>query len=133
MRIFRFIDLIFFKTLNLTFCQISSKTTTESSVFLFSAIHFVSATAENCRFLKFNVSDLQKDQKINAKKHTLAENRQKLPKITYRINALITGTAKQFVTHDYGEKMFDGMIATRNLMKISSQYLLMKVSPLIFV
>ena len=22
----------------------------------------------------------------------------------------ITGTAKQFVTHDYGEKMFDGMI-----------------------
>jgi len=38
----------------------------------------------------------------------------------------ITGTAKQFVTHDYGEKMFDGMIATRNLMKISSQYLLMK-------
>ena len=39
----------------------------------------------------------------------------------------ITGTAKQFVTHDYGEKMFDGMIATRNLMKVSSQYMLMKV------
>ena len=54
-------------------------------------------------------------------------------KIANKINALITGTAKQFVTHDYGEKMFDGMIATRNLMKISSQYLLMKVSPLIFV
>ena len=25
----------------------------------------------------------------------------------------ITGTAKQFVTHDYGEKLFDGIIATR--------------------
>ncbi len=37
----------------------------------------------------------------------------------------ITGTAKQFVTHDYGEKLFDGIIATRNLMKISAQYLLM--------
>lgn len=38
----------------------------------------------------------------------------------------ITGTAKQFVTHDYGEKLFDGIIATRNLMKMSAQYLLMK-------
>ena len=74
--------------------------------------------AENCRLLKFNTSYLQKDQEVNANN---------------KINVLITGTAKQFVTHDYGEKMFDGMIATRNLMKISSQYLLMKVSPLIFV
>ena len=74
--------------------------------------------AENCRLLKFNTSCLQKDQEVNANN---------------KINVLITGTAKQFVTHDYGEKMFDGMIATRNLMKISSQYLLMKVSPLIFV
>ena len=74
--------------------------------------------AENCRLLKFIASYLQKDQEVNANN---------------KINVLITGTAKQFVTHDYGEKMFDGMIATRNLMKISSQYLLMKVSPLIFV
>ena len=61
-------------------------------------------------------------------KSAKAENRQKLPKITNTRHFSIAGTAKQFVTHDYGEKMFDGMIATRNLMKISSQYLLMKVS-----
>ena len=38
----------------------------------------------------------------------------------------ITGTAKAFVTHDYGEKLFDGIIGTRNAMKTSAQYILLK-------
>jgi alpha-mannosidase len=39
----------------------------------------------------------------------------------------ITGTAKQFVVHDYGEKLFNGIIATRNLLKNAAQFLLLKV------
>ena len=38
----------------------------------------------------------------------------------------ITGTAKAFVTHDYGEKLFDGIIGTRNAMKTSAQYILLQ-------
>lgn len=38
----------------------------------------------------------------------------------------ITGTAKAFVTHDYGEKLFDGIIGTRNALKTSAQYILLQ-------
>ena len=40
----------------------------------------------------------------------------------------ITGTAKQFVTHDYGVKLFEGIIAARNVQKTASQFLLSKVN-----
>ena len=36
------------------------------------------------------------------------------------------GTAKQFVTHDYGEKLFDGLKASRNLLKNAAQYVLLQ-------
>ena len=39
---------------------------------------------------------------------------------------LFIGTAKQFVTHDYGEKLFDGLKASRNLLKNAAQYVLLQ-------
>ena len=36
----------------------------------------------------------------------------------------ITGTSKQFVMHDYGLKMFDGIRATRSVQRNALQFLM---------
>ena len=38
----------------------------------------------------------------------------------------ITGTAKQFVTHDYGQKLFEALKFSRHLLKSSAQFVLLQ-------